>query len=77
MELSWVARVRHSAEFTGLPLVLFTFLDGRIPVQNAALIAAVIVVAVTARRGVPVLPIVQTITLAVIQPAAPQPPMGY
>jgi hypothetical protein len=72
--------VRHSAEFTGLPPVLFTFLDGRIPVQNAALIgavAAVIVVAVTARRGVPVLPIVQTITLAVIQPAAPQPPMGY
>jgi hypothetical protein len=52
-----------------VPLVLFTFLDGRIPVEDAALIgtvAAIIVVAVTARRGVPVLPIVQTVTLAII-----------
>jgi hypothetical protein len=52
-----------------VPLVLFTFLDGRIPVAEAALIgaiAAIIVVAITARRTVPVLPIVQTITLAII-----------
>lgn len=54
-----------------VPLVLFTFLDGRIPVTDAALIgtvAAVIVVAITAvrRTVVPVLPIVQTVTLAII-----------
>lgn len=52
-----------------VPLVLFTFLDGRIPVADAASIgaaAAVVVVVVTVRRGVPVLPIVQVITLAAI-----------
>jgi hypothetical protein len=52
-----------------VPLVLFTFLDGRIPVADAAAVgavAALVVAAVTARRGVPVLPIVQVVTLAVL-----------
>jgi hypothetical protein len=52
-----------------VPLVLFTFLDGRIPVADAAAVgavAALVVVAVTARRGLPVLPIVQAVTLAVL-----------
>jgi hypothetical protein len=52
-----------------LPLLLFTFLDGRIPVADAAAVAtvaALVVVAVTARRGVPVLPIVQAVTLGVL-----------
>ena len=51
-----------------VPLVLFTFLDGRFPVADAAAVAAAaaIIVAVIARRGVPVLPIVQAVTLAVI-----------
>ncbi|HEX4224281.1 MAG TPA: hypothetical protein VHZ97_18065 [Pseudonocardiaceae bacterium] len=52
-----------------VPLVLFALLDGRIPVADAAAIAAalaLIIVAVTARRGVPVLPIVQVITLITI-----------
>lgn len=57
-----------------VPLVLFTFLDGRVPVADAALIgtiAAIVVVVFTAVRRtvpvpVPVPPIVQAITLAVI-----------
>jgi hypothetical protein len=56
-----------------VPLVLFTLLDGRIPVADAAAIgaaAAVVVAAVMARRGVPVLPIVQAITLAIISAIA-------
>jgi hypothetical protein len=56
-----------------VPLVLFTFLDGRIPVADAAAVgaaAAVVVVAVTVRRGIPVLPIVQVVTLAVISALA-------
>ncbi|HWC79668.1 MAG TPA: hypothetical protein VG756_06855 [Pseudonocardiaceae bacterium] len=52
-----------------MPLVLFSLLDGRIPVGAATLAgtaAALVVVAVMARKGVPVLPIVQAITLAVL-----------
>jgi hypothetical protein len=52
-----------------VPLVLFSLLDGRIFVGTAAVVsaaAAVAVGAVMARRAVPVLPIIQAVTLAVI-----------
>jgi hypothetical protein len=53
-----------------VPLVLFTLLDGRIPVADAAALGAaaalVVVVAMIARRAVPILPIVQVVTLAAI-----------
>jgi hypothetical protein len=52
-----------------IPLLLFTVLDARIPVADAATIgavAAVIIAVVMARRGAPVLPIVQAVTLAII-----------
>jgi hypothetical protein len=56
-----------------VPLVLFTLLDGRIPVADAAAVgalAAIVVVLMTVRRGVPVLPIVQAVTLAVMSAIA-------
>ena len=52
-----------------VPLVLFAFLDGRIPVAIAAAtaaVAALIVALATARRGTPNLAIVQLITLGLI-----------
>lgn len=52
-----------------VPLVLFTLLDGRIPVADAAAVgavAAIVIVVVTCRGGVPVPPIVQAVTLSAI-----------
>lgn len=56
-----------------LPLVLFTLLDGNIPVTLAAaagVVAAVVAIIVMARRSVPVLPIVQAVTLAAVSALA-------
>lgn len=52
-----------------VPLVLFALLDGRVPVADAAAIAAAIallIVILTARHGIPSLPIVQVVTLGII-----------
>lgn len=52
-----------------VPLVLFALLDGNVPVAMAAAIAAaaaVVAFAAMVRRAVPVLPIVQAITLAAV-----------
>jgi hypothetical protein len=52
-----------------VPLVAFSVLDGRIPVADAAAVgaaAALVIVVVTARRGFPVLPVVQVVTLGAL-----------
>ncbi|HEY3686808.1 MAG TPA: hypothetical protein VGL93_27485 [Streptosporangiaceae bacterium] len=56
-----------------VPLVLFALLDGAIPVAAAAALAAaaaVVAFAAMVRRAVPVLPIVQAVTLAAVSALA-------